>query len=42
MKGAGVPILEHDYSPGTDMIDEIMRGPLPAQRMELELFSRLQ
>ena len=24
------------------MIGEIMRGPLPAQRMELELFSRLQ
>lgn len=42
MKGAGEPIFKHDFPPGTDMINEIMRGPLPAQRMELELFSRLQ
>ncbi|KAJ5944490.1 hypothetical protein N7516_004658 [Penicillium verrucosum] len=42
MKGAGEPIFEHDFPSGTDMMNEIIRGPLPAQRMELELFSRLQ
>lgn len=42
MKGAGEPIFEHDFPPGTDMVKEILQGPDPAQRMELELFSRLQ
>lgn len=42
MKGAGEPIFEHDFPPGTDVVGEILKGPLPAQRMELELFSRLQ
>jgi hypothetical protein len=42
MKGAGEPIFEHDFPPGTDMVKEILEGPDPAQRMELELFSRLQ
>ncbi|KAJ9486090.1 hypothetical protein VN97_g7259 [Penicillium thymicola] len=42
MKGAGEPIFEHDVPLGTDMVKEILQGPDPAQRMELELFSRLQ
>ncbi|KAJ5921812.1 hypothetical protein N7516_009515 [Penicillium verrucosum] len=40
MKGAGEPIFEHDFPPGTDMVKDILQGPDPAQRMELELFSR--
>lgn len=42
MKGAGEPIFEHDFPPGTDMMEEILQGPVPAERMELELFSRLR
>ncbi|KAJ5151579.1 hypothetical protein N7492_009874 [Penicillium capsulatum] len=42
MKGAGEPIFEHDFPPGTDMVKEILEGPLPARRMELELFARLE
>jgi hypothetical protein len=42
MKGAGEPIFEHDFPPGTDMIKEILQGPYPAERMELELCSRLR
>ena len=41
MKGTGEPIFEFDYPPGSDMIGEIMRGPMAAKRMEIELFSRL-
>lgn len=42
MRGAGEPIFEHDYPPGTDMMGEIMEGPFAAEHMELELFSRLR
>lgn len=42
MKEAGEPIFEHDFPPGTDMVKEILQSPVPAERMELELFSRLQ
>lgn len=42
MKGAGDPIFEHDFPPGTDVIKEIRQGPYPAERMELELYSRLK
>ncbi|GIJ98715.1 hypothetical protein Aspvir_000835 [Aspergillus viridinutans] len=42
MKGIGEPIWEHDFPPGTDMIKEIVQGPKPAERMELELCSRLR
>ncbi|OQE24149.1 hypothetical protein PENFLA_c010G07696 [Penicillium flavigenum] len=41
MKGDGEPVFEHDFPPGTDMIGEILRGPYPGERMELELYSRL-
>jgi hypothetical protein len=42
MKGAGEPIFEHDFPPGTDVMKEILQGPCSVERMELELFSRLQ
>ncbi|OQD87448.1 hypothetical protein PENSOL_c077G06768 [Penicillium solitum] len=42
MKGAGEPIFEHDFPPGTDVMKEILQGPCSAERMELELCSRLQ
>ncbi|KAJ9266269.1 hypothetical protein DTO195F2_1384 [Paecilomyces variotii] len=41
MRGAGGPIFEFDFPPGTDMMGEIRRGPQPAERMEAELFNRL-
>lgn len=42
MRGAGEPLFEHDFLPGTDMVGEIRNGPRAAERMEFELFSRLQ
>lgn len=42
MKGDGEPRFEHDFPAGTDMMGEILEGPFPAERMELELFSRLR
>ncbi|KAF2183424.1 hypothetical protein K469DRAFT_710935 [Zopfia rhizophila CBS 207.26] len=41
MRGAGEPIFEHDFPPGSDIVDDILRGPKAAERMEFELFSRL-
>lgn len=41
MRGAGEPVFEHDFPPGSDMVGEIMDGPMPAERMQFELFSRL-
>ncbi|MCJ1282582.1 hypothetical protein MMC26_001907 [Xylographa opegraphella] len=41
MRGAGEPIFEHDFPPGSDMIGEIRRGPKAAERMEFELYNRL-
>jgi hypothetical protein len=41
MRGAGEPILEFDFPPGTDMMGEIRAGPQAAERMEAELFTRL-
>jgi hypothetical protein len=41
MKGAGEPIFEYDFPPGSDMVGDILRGPRPAERMEFELFGRL-
>ena len=40
MRGAGEPIFEHDFPPGSDMLGEIRGGPKAAERMEYELFSR--
>ncbi|KAK9240711.1 hypothetical protein V1525DRAFT_453819 [Lipomyces kononenkoae] len=41
MRGAGEPVFEFDFPPGTDMVGEIRSGPEPAKSMEAELFSRL-
>jgi HNH endonuclease len=41
MRGAGEPIFEHDFPPGSDMVGDILRGPKAAERMEFELFNRL-
>ncbi|KAI9870191.1 MAG: hypothetical protein M1830_004548 [Pleopsidium flavum] len=41
MKGAGEPVFESDFPPGADMINDILSGPMAAERMEFELFSRL-
>lgn len=41
MKGAGEPMFEHDFPPGSDMMGQILRGPKAAERMEFELFNRL-
>ncbi len=40
MKGAGEPVFEHDFPPGSDMIGSILEGPKAAERMEFELFNR--
>jgi hypothetical protein len=41
MRGAGEPIFEHDFPPGSDIVGDILRGPRAAERMEFELFGRL-
>lgn len=41
MRGAGEPIFECDFPKGSDLMSEIVSGPLPAERMEFELFGRL-
>ena len=40
-KGAGEANFDHDFPPGSDIINEILKGPKAAERMEYELFSRL-
>ena len=42
MKGAGAPLFEHDFPPGTDMLGELHGEPHGKQQLELELFSRLK
>ena len=41
MRGAGEPVFEHDFPPGSDMMGYILSGPMAAERMEFELFGRL-
>jgi hypothetical protein len=41
MRGAGEPLFEHDFPPGSDMIGDIISSSNAAERMEFELFSRL-
>ena len=41
MRGAGEPIFEHDFPPGSDIVGQILSGPKAAERMEFEVFSRL-
>jgi hypothetical protein len=42
MKGAGIPVFEFDFPPGSDIMGDIRGGPMASQRMEFELFSRLE
>lgn len=41
MRGAGEPLFELDFPPGSDMMGEIQQGPHAEERMEAELFGRL-
>jgi hypothetical protein len=41
MKGAGEPVFEHDFPPGSDMVGCILSGPKAPEAMEFALFSRL-
>lgn len=41
MRGAGEPVFEHDFPPGSDIAGDILRGPKAAERMQFELFGRL-
>ena len=41
MRGAGEPIFEHDFPPGSDIVGDILTGLRAAERMESELFGRL-
>ncbi|OAP63734.1 hypothetical protein AYL99_02961 [Fonsecaea erecta] len=41
MRGAGEPIFEDDFPPGSDIVGQILRGPKAGERMEFELFNRL-
>jgi hypothetical protein len=41
MMGAGEPIFEHDFPPGSDIVGSILKGPKAAERMEFELFNRM-
>jgi hypothetical protein len=41
MRGAGEPVFEHDFPPGSDMMGYILSAPMAAERMEFELFGRL-
>ena len=41
MRGAGEPMIECDFPPGSDIVGEIMSGPRVAERMQFELFGRL-
>ena len=41
MKGAGEPIFEQDFPPGSDIMKDIRNGPKAVERMEYEISSRL-
>lgn len=41
MRGAGEPVHEQDFPPGSDIMGAIRAGPKAAERMEFELFDRL-
>lgn len=42
MRGAGEPSFEHDFPPRSDMLKEILEGPFPTERFDMELSSRLR
>jgi len=41
MRGAGEAWFECDFPPGSDIMGDILNGPMAAERMEYELFSRV-
>ena len=41
MRGAGEPVFENDFPPGSDIMGSILKGPKAGERMEFELFSRM-
>jgi hypothetical protein len=41
MRGAGEPIFEHDFPPGSDIMGSILKGSKATERMEFELFNRI-
>lgn len=41
MKGAGECFFVTDFPPGSDIMGQITSGPRAAERMEFELFGRL-
>ncbi|KAI9773480.1 MAG: hypothetical protein M1840_007697 [Geoglossum simile] len=42
VRGAGEPIFEHDFPPGTDMMKEICKGPYAQKRFKRELAARFR
>jgi len=42
MRGDGQPLYEHDFAPGTDMMDEILDGPNGKERFEFMMAARLR
>lgn len=40
LRGAGEPIYNTDFPPGSDILQDIRNGPKAAERMEAELFGR--
>jgi hypothetical protein len=42
VRGAGEPIFEQDFPPGTDMMKEIREGPYAQERFERELAARFR
>ncbi|KAI9858501.1 MAG: hypothetical protein M1813_006442 [Trichoglossum hirsutum] len=42
VRGAGEPIFEYDFPPGTDMMKEIREGPYAQERFEKELAVRFR
>ncbi|KAF8428149.1 hypothetical protein EV426DRAFT_635638 [Tirmania nivea] len=42
MRGAGEPVFECNFPPGSDMMGDIISMPMAASRMEFELCSRLE
>ncbi|CUS15892.1 unnamed protein product, partial [Tuber aestivum] len=42
VRGAGEPIFEHDFPPGTDIVGEIHAGPYTQERFKLEIAARLK
>lgn len=42
MRGAGEPLFEHDFPPGTDILAEIRAESYGKERFEMELAARLR